>query len=79
MTAETTEILLGHNILDLLPRGDEGELMGAAIRRRIAEALTDERKACADIALAIDSCRGNEKEIAKAILRRDEFQLSVTA
>lgn len=33
-------------------------------------ALIVERQRCADIALAIDSGRGNEKEIAKAILNQ---------
>lgn len=36
----------------------------------IAGALIEEREACAEIALAIDSGRGNEKEIAKAIKAR---------
>lgn len=34
----------------------------------IKAAVAAERRRCADIALAIDSGRGNEKEIAKAIL-----------
>lgn len=79
MVAEITEISLGHKILDLLPRGEDGEHMSAAIRHRIAEVIAQERKACAEIALAIDSCRGNEKEIAKAILHRGEVKLSVAA
>lgn len=33
----------------------------------IAEAIAAERDRCANIALAIDSGRGNEKEIARAI------------
>ncbi len=36
----------------------------------VAEALRAEREACAKIALAIDSGRGNEKEIATAIRAR---------
>lgn len=79
MTTENTEIRLGHKILDLLPRGEDGEFMSASIRHRIAEVLADERKACAELALALDSCRGNEKVIAKAILRRGEMELSVAA
>lgn len=42
----------------------DGLLIGA-----IAGALYGEREACARIALAIDSGRGNEKEIAAAIRR----------
>jgi len=72
MISNTNEINLGHGILDCLPRGVDGERMSAAIRNRIVEVLAEERKACSDIALAIDSGRGNEKEIAKAILRRGE-------
>lgn len=36
----------------------------------IMKARADEREACAEIALAIDSGRGNEREIAKAIRAR---------
>lgn len=36
--------------------------------RAYNEGLDAERERCASIALAIDSGRGNEKEIAKAIL-----------
>lgn len=38
----------------------------------VLEALKHERQECANIALAIDSCRGNEKEIARAILARSD-------
>ncbi len=37
------------------------------IAAAITEAVAAERVACAEIALAIDSGRGNEKEIARAI------------
>lgn len=37
---------------------------------QIAEAIEAEREACAEIALSIDSGRGNEKEIAAAIRAR---------
>lgn len=57
---------LSHKILDLLPRGSDGEKLIEAIEDRLKE----EQRACADIALALDSLRGNEKEIAKAILAR---------
>ncbi len=40
----------------------------------IAKAVKRERKRCADIALAIDSGRGNEKEIARAILLADSYR-----
>ena len=36
----------------------------------VMEAVADEREACHDIAIAIDSGRGNEKEIAAAIHSR---------
>ena len=75
MTAKQTEISLGHKIYDLLARGEEGQLMSIAIHQRIAEVLAGERKACAEIALAIDSGRGNEKEIARGILGRGDMQL----
>jgi hypothetical protein len=68
----TAVICLGHKVLDVLPRGKDGELLTEAIRHRIAEVLFEERKACAEIALAIDSGRGNEKLIAKSILQRGE-------
>ena len=35
-------------------------------------AVGGERQACANIAIAIDSGRGNEKEIAKAIMERND-------
>jgi hypothetical protein len=44
----------------------------------VRKALTAERKACADIALAIDSGRGNEKEIAAAIFRRSDVLVAPT-
>jgi hypothetical protein len=37
------------------------------VRDQIAKAIAKERERCASIALAIDSGRGNEKEIARAI------------
>jgi hypothetical protein len=40
---------------------------GDGLRDQIAEAIAAERERCAKIAEAIDSGRGNEKEIAKAI------------
>lgn len=39
--------------------------------RYIAQALREERDRCAEIALAIDSGRGNEKEIAHAIRKEN--------
>lgn len=73
-----TDNPLGWKVLDQLPRGQDGELLRAAVLHRIAEVLAEERKECADIALAIDSGRGNEKEIANAILRRNEVQPPLT-
>ena len=75
----TTVICLGHKVLDVLPRGEDGERLTEAIRHRIADVLSQERKACADIAHAIDSGRGNEKEIAKAILCRGEENSSAVS
>lgn len=43
------------------------EDMRVTIEHRIAEAVAVERERCVQIALAIDSKRGNEKEIARAI------------
>lgn len=70
MSAKSIEIILGHKIYYLLPRGEDGDLLKEAIIARIEELLIKECRACADIALAIDSGRGNEKLIAKAILER---------
>lgn len=39
--------------------------------KAVESARLDERERCANIALAIDSGRGNEKEIAVAIRRGD--------
>lgn len=50
-----------------------GHVLGSETRDLAANidvAIRAERTACADIALAIDSSRGNEKEIAKAIHHR---------
>ena len=38
----------------------------------VAAAIKEERERCAHIALAIDSKRGNEKEIARAIRAQSE-------
>ncbi len=46
------------------------EELTAAITNARAAARADEREECAKIALAIDSGRGNEKEIARAIRAR---------
>lgn len=43
------------------------EPYGLIFRDLIVNAVAKERERCASIALAIDSGRGNEKEIAKAI------------
>lgn len=51
------------------PRGTMGWMMAEAAWEESAQI---ERTACAEIALAIDSLRGNEKEIAAAILRRSD-------
>lgn len=49
----------------------EATVIGAmtGIRNYVAQAIAAERERCAQIALAIDSGRGNEKEIAAAIRR----------
>lgn len=44
---------------------------GLIFRDLIVNAVAKERERCASIALAIDSGRGNEKEIAKAIRSPD--------
>lgn len=38
--------------------------------KAVRDAVNAERQACHDIAMALDSNRGNEKEIAAAILKR---------
>lgn len=43
------------------------EGMRITIEKRIDTAIAMERERCAHIALALDSKRGNEKEIAKVI------------
>lgn len=49
--------------------GKEGDLRQARgfLAAAIARAILDERERCASIALAINSKRGNEAEIARAI------------
>lgn len=76
MTTENNEIQLGRDVLELIPVSDNGVLI-KALHHRIAEILNEERKACSEIALAIDSGRGNEKEIAKSILGRGKVNNSV--
>lgn len=47
--------------------GTDNSFGGLAALGAIAQAVTEERDRCADIARAIDSGRGNEAEIARAI------------
>lgn len=46
------------------------EFSAAEIEAAMRAAVEHEREQCAEIALAIDSGRGNEKEIARAIRAR---------
>lgn len=46
------------------------DLVARGIRAAVTEAVMKEREECYNIVLGIDSNRGNEKEIAKAIARR---------
>lgn len=66
----TNNIQLSDELEVLLPRGDDGDALKQKVRQHIANLLFKERNDCAEIALAIDSGRGNEKEIAKAIRER---------
>lgn len=62
------------NALDELSIKYAPHLVSAAVFSKLVNdikmLLNDELKACHDIALAIDSNRGNEKAIAKFILER---------
>lgn len=51
------------------PRSTPGSHRWRGRHDRVLSALNETLEACAEIALSIDSGRGNEKEIAKAIRR----------
>ncbi len=51
-------------------RPENTDDIGRLVVRAFEAAIKEEREACAHIALAIDSKRGNEKEIARAIRAR---------
>ncbi len=57
-------------VIDLFGSDGISGLQRRRVMASFANAIGEEREACADIALAIDSGRGNEKEIACAIRAR---------
>lgn len=62
--------MLSSKVQDLLPRGSDE--LAEAINLCIADAVAAEQRACSDIALALDSLRGNEKLISQSILSRNK-------
>ena len=67
MTLEDRAKLAVHEVQTQLPGPDS---QTEYVLNMLRLAVADEREACAEIALAIDSNRGNEKEIARAIRAR---------